>query len=338
MVVLAAMFVLSGGCGNSSGQKNESGAMVSSDWKGNQEQADTAASIGTEDAGQVEDSGAGSVTQTADPNRKLIKNLDYTVETREFDEFVEKLNKLVNDSGGYVEYAQVSGNSYGNSGNRYAQYTLRVPVNQLEDIKDKIEALGNVTQASEQVEDVTLNYVDTESHIAALKAEQESLMAMLEKADSLEAVMAIQSQLTEVRYQLESYESKLRTYDNAVEYSTISLTVDEVECETKVADSYGARLKERISGNLYELKEGFLSFSLWLIGGIPYWILLAVLLTIIILILKARKRKRQNRIHMQEEAVGPRPMEDRAPGPAAGGNPADHTAPNPDPESTEKHE
>ncbi len=45
-----------------------------------------------------------------------------------------------------------------------------------------MKEMANVTHISEQVEDVTLDYVDTESHISALKTEQESLMAMLEKS------------------------------------------------------------------------------------------------------------------------------------------------------------
>ena len=50
----------------------------------------------------------------------------------------------------------------------------------------------------------------------ALKAEQKSLMDMLEHADTVEAIITIQSRLTDVRYELESYESQLRVYDNRI--------------------------------------------------------------------------------------------------------------------------
>ena len=68
-----------------------------------------------------------------------------------------------------------------------------------------------------------------QSHKKALLAEQESLLSMMEQAESIEDIIAINEQLTDVRYQIESMESQLRTYDNQVDYSTVNLYIDEVE-------------------------------------------------------------------------------------------------------------
>ena len=84
-----------------------------------------------------------------------------------------------------------------------------------------------------------MNYVDVESHITALKTEQESLLKMLEQADTIETILAIQNQLTQVRYQLESYESQKRTYDNDLNYSAVYVYVQEVERESRSTDTYG---------------------------------------------------------------------------------------------------
>lgn len=236
-----------------------------------------------EDVGGTE---TGAIEQPMDNNRKLIRYLDYSVETKEFDKFVESLNALVEKSEGYIEYSEVTGNDYGYDGNRDANYVLRIPAKGLGSFKTEIANMGNVVRQSERVEDVTLNYVDTESHITALKAEQESLVAMLEKADTVEAVIAIQNRLTEVRYQLESYESQIRTYDNQVEYSTVTLFLREVERETKVSETFGEKLRERFNNSLYGLGDGLTSFAIWFLGGIPYWILLAVIILIIVVIVK----------------------------------------------------
>lgn len=82
-----------------------------------------------------------------------------------------------------MEYSDVSGNNYGSMGGRYASYILRISAVNLNDFKSEIGKFSNVVRSSEQVEDVTLNYVDTESRIAALNLEQESLMRILEKAE-----------------------------------------------------------------------------------------------------------------------------------------------------------
>ncbi len=64
-----------------------------------------------------------------------------------------------------------------------------------------------MTSQSESAEDVTLQYTDTESRIASLKNEQERLNALLEKADTLENIFKLEERLTEVRYELENYQS-----------------------------------------------------------------------------------------------------------------------------------
>ena len=53
--------------------------------------------------------------------------------------------------------------------------------------------------------------------------EQDRIWALLEKADTLDAVIALEKRLSEIRYDLESMESQLRLYDNQVEYSILRL-------------------------------------------------------------------------------------------------------------------
>ena len=177
---------------------------------------------------------------------------------------------MVSTAKGYVEQSEVSQNEPQShaQGKRYASYTLRIPADGLEAFKQELQEKGTITRQSERVEDVTLNYVDVESHITALKTEQESLLKMLEQADTIETILAIQNQLTQVRYQLESYESQKRTYDNDINYSAVYVYVQEVERESRNTDTYGGELLEKLSGNF----QGILTM--------PYWILLGLLLVI----------------------------------------------------------
>ena len=229
-------------------------------------------------------------------SQKLIRYLDYTIETKEFDTFVQELGELVSTAKGYVEQSEVSqdeAQSYA-QGKRYASYTLRIPADGLEAFKQELQEKGTITRQSERVEDVTLNYVDVESHITALKTEQDSLLKMLEQADTIETILAIQNQLTQVRYQLESYESQKRTYDNDINYSTVYVYVQEVERESQNTDTYGGELLEKLSGNFHGILTGLRSFSLWFLGAMPYWILLGLLFLIFCVVYKkATKKKRK---------------------------------------------
>ena len=64
-----------------------------------------------------------------------------------------------------------------------------------------VSEIGNVTQKNESVEDVTLQYVDVESRKKALETEQERLMELLSSAENMEDLLAIESKLSEVRYE-----------------------------------------------------------------------------------------------------------------------------------------
>ena len=55
------------------------------------------------------------------------------------------------------------------------------------------------------MDDVTLRYVDVDSHKKALETEQERLLALLEKAENVEDIITIENRLSDVRYELENY-------------------------------------------------------------------------------------------------------------------------------------
>lgn len=265
-----------------------------------------------EDAGadDVSDESLNTVSEkgidVADTSRKLIKTVNITAQTRKFDTFLSTLNQQVNDIQGYVQSSEISGNNYDNSSSRSASYTIRIPAEKLSEFLTAVKENANIVYESESAEDITLEYVDTESRVAALKTEQESLMTMLEAADSLEDIIKIQSRLTEVRYEIESYESQLRTYDNLVSYSTVYLDINEVERETPTEDSSFWKIAaDRLGNSVYDIKEGSRNLLIWLIAMLPYIIILAVLLGIVLFIIrKADNKNRKNPIKNQSETTG----------------------------------
>ena len=263
---------------------------------------DSATDAGSGVAAPGEDNASQEV---ADPNRKLIKTQTVVMETTEFDSLNDWIQEQVKAAQGYIENAYVSGNSAGVSAARTASYVLRIPVSGVDGFMEKLRGEGNVLQYSENVVDVTLDYTDTESHIAALEEERDTLMNMLSQADDLDTLLTIQNRLTEVRYQLENYESQLRIYDNDIEYSTVNLEISEVERETVTEDtSFLGRLSEQLFANFYALGKGLQGLALWFLGALPAWIVLAVLGIAAYSIYKGvRRRKRRAALKAAEEAA-----------------------------------
>lgn len=247
----------------------------------------------------VEEAG-GSLTSTnavqpVASNRKLIRNVNLSVETTSFDTLISNLTGAVSGFGGYVEQSDISGNSVssGYSGNRYAYLTVRVPSDKLDTFITQVAEQGNITNKSETTQDVTLQYSDLESRKKSLTIEQERIWALLEKADTLEAVIALESRLSEIRYQLESFESQLRTYDNQVDYSTVYIDISEVKVFTPTApDSVSTRIQKGFSRNLSNVANGLVDFFVWLLSSLPVLILLAAIASIAFLAIRHIIRKR----------------------------------------------
>lgn len=236
--------------------------------------------------------GLDSVAATS---QKLIKTVSLSMETKEFDPLLENIRSKVEELGGYIESSEISGSSYYSvQENRYAWLTLRIPADKLDGFVTVVSELGNVTSKNESVEDITLQYVDVEGRKQALETEQARLLELLERAETMEDIIAIESRLSEVRYELQSYGSTLRTYDNQVNYSTVSIRISEVERVTPVIEkrTFLEEIQYRLSDNLYDIGQGIRNFVIWFISSLPYLIIWAAVIAVLVLVVRKIIRKK----------------------------------------------
>ena len=229
-------------------------------------------------------------TPQAPIERKLIRNVNMDLETREFDTLTKSISDAVTTFGGYIQQSDVSGNSLNWSGDRSSRYssiTARIPSDKLDAFLTEVSSQGNVTYKNESVQDVTLQYTDITSRKKTLQMEQERLWALLEKAESVDAVIALESRLSEVRYQLESLESQLRSLDNQIVYSTVYLSIQEVQVLTSTdPDTIPVRIQKGLSRSLNQLQVSSVDFVVWFVSSLPILIVPAVLVLIVIAVLQ----------------------------------------------------
>ena len=275
-------------------------AMADEDYYG---EAKAAGKVSTATTAAKENGESANLTGNA-AGRKIIKNGDLSIQTREFDEFLTNLNRSILAVGGYVEASSINGNSYNKNRMRSADVTARVPAEQLDAFCDQVSELGNVTYKNLYTRDVTLTYVDLESHVKALRTEQETLMELLRKAEKVEDIILIQNRLSDVLYEIESYESTLRTFDDQIAYSSVHLSIQEVQRETTVEkETAGQEIARRFKENWEDVKDGFARFGINFVSDLPIIIVWVVFLGIVVLVIvrivkggpkrKARREKRK---------------------------------------------
>lgn len=260
------------------------------------ESMEEASTAGTTESGQVW------------TERKLIRNVDLDVETKEYDALMTKLETQIQELGGYIENMDsYNGSSYsGYRSSRYANLTIRIPQAKLDSFLAVMPDICNVVRRSDSVDDVTLTYVDMESHRDALRTEQTRLLELLEQAESLEDILTIEERLTTVRYQLESMESQLRAMDNQVQYSTVYLSISEVKELTpveEVEETAWQRISEGFMHSLRSIGHGFAEFGIWFVIHIPQLVIWAVIITVIVLLIRRHRKKKAAKKAAKEAAM-----------------------------------
>lgn len=245
----------------------------------------------------------GEIANAAQVNRKLIRTFDIQIQTKEFDEVIAGVQAKVQELGGYIEQSSIdSGSAYYSNYNRYSHMTLRIPSDKLDGFIQNVKDTANVTNISESADDITLKYVDVESRKIALETERDRLLELLEKAETVEDIITIEGRLSEVRYQLESYTSTLRTYDNQVDYSTVHMNIHEVDRETKVEPkTFWEEVTEEFGDSIYDMGRGIRNFAIWFLGSSPYLILWGVIIAAVIFVLRFLGKKKKLKKILKEQ-------------------------------------
>jgi len=255
-----------------------------------------------QDTTVTDSAAAEAITESNLQSRKLIKTVNMTVQTEDFDNLLVTVNNKIKALGGYVENVTTD-NSV--KENRYSNLTIRIPEDQLDAFVANVSSETNVIYRNDYVQDVTLTYVDMESHKKVLETEQETLLKLMEQATNIEDIITIEGRLSDVRYQIESMESQLRTYDNQINYSTVYLYITEVARITPIAEQDTlSKIKVGFINSYYNVIDGLKSFGVNFIINIPYiivWIVIIGLILLVILILRRAMRKREIKAVMKLE-------------------------------------
>ena len=228
---LALLLSLSA-CGSSSGGTANSAAA-----------GDASADNGwAEAAMDAADTAGGADFSAVRRNAKLILNADLSLETQDFEKSAADIEKMTAEAGGYIE----SSGTYGDTGSRSANYTLRVPQEKFEQFYAQLGENMHVVSRSRSSEDVTEQYTDIETRLATLQTKHERLLSLLEKADKMEDIIALENALADCESEIDSLTGSKRRYDDLVGFSTFYINLREVQTLTATADGtgFGAQLSQ----------------------------------------------------------------------------------------------
>lgn len=263
------------GCG---AQKNASAVYRTN---GQYESAEIAYSMSTEEAYDTsapasKRAGTGNASLPLPENRKWIITVSMSTEVSDMDEALSAVGARISALNGYIESQSINNGSSANK-RRSASLTIRIPAAQVDDFVEEVGEFTNLTSSSRYVQDITLSYTDTEGRINSLKAEEARLVELMAKAEKMSDLLEIEARLTDVRYELESYSSTLRLYDNQVNYATVDLYIKEVVQYTPTEKiGFFQRITDGLAESIVDLGQTVTDFAAWLIIDLPYLIVIGL--------------------------------------------------------------
>ena len=246
-----------------------------------------------ESSGAVSD--AMSSTQVLPADRKLIRTVRMQAETEDLSGVIGQLEERLNQFGGYLQQKEIyQGSAYRDAVRRNASLMIRVPAKDLDIFLFHLNNSVHVISISESVDDVTLQYIDVDSQVKALKTEEERLLAMMEKAENLSDLLAIEKRLTQVQQELQSVASQLKALESQIEYATIHVSLSEVVEYTPVEEeSPWQKIGTGFMDSLSDIWNGIVDTFVFLVANSPRILLLGGIAALVIVIVhRSNKRKK----------------------------------------------
>lgn len=221
-------------------------------------------------------------------DRKVITNIDYTIQTITYDDSRKKLDALIAETGSFVQSSGIGGSVEG--GDAYSRLTIRVPADKLDAFKQAVEDIGNVISRNESGRDATAEFYDSQARIKVLKAQEDRVLLLLDRAENVEEIMLIENELTRIRTEIEQLTTTVNRINDLTEYATVTISLDQTKVLTPIKTSFWAELttlfKDSFNGFVGVL-AGIGSVFVWLL---PYIVIGGII--VIVVVHYARKHKK----------------------------------------------
>jgi len=165
-----------------------------------------------------------------DKNRKMVRTSSLELVVAKPAEAADKIRALAEHMGGFLVSSEVRGDKEVSGGT----LTIRVPAARFEEARAEIRKLGlRVESERIDAQDVTRQYVDQESNLRNLRAEESQYLLILKQARTVKDTLEVSEKLSAVRGQIEQQQAEFEALSKQIE--TVAITVSlRAEAEARV--------------------------------------------------------------------------------------------------------
>lgn len=310
-IAIVSIALCLSGCGNSAGSSGsyseETYDQVGNSYAAKEAAYDSYAEEAAVDAGGYMMEGDAADTDNeesalrAQDGQKIVYTGSLSIQTLEYDKSAASIRRKIREAGGFSEAESENDNDYnwyrrstGPSSTRNLNITARIPSEKFESFMDSLQGDGKVMNRSMNAENISQVYANKETYKKALEKEQERLLAMMDKAVTIEDMIAVESRLSEVERQLNTYKTDLSAMDKDVQYSTIYINLEEVKrySDETPTVTFPEKVKYAFEDAINSFTEFCEGIVLFIIRSFPFLILLAIVIALVIRLIRKRQEKR----------------------------------------------
>ena len=213
-------------------------------------------------------------TQVA-AERKIVRNAELNLEADSPEESQRKITTLVESKGGFVVESQQSSSDVKTTTRDIVTMTVRVPADKFAETLDEIRKTATrVIVETVKGEDVTEEFIDIEARLKAQKALEEQFMEIMKRANSVGEALSIQSQLANVRGEIEKVEGRKRFLENQASLSVIKIRLQTPTAFTANSAGIFYRLTESFSAGFDFALNFVLGLVTFLVAVLPFALLI----------------------------------------------------------------
>ena len=195
------------------------------------------------------------VVQTWATERMIVRTGNMSLVVEDIPIALDKIATLADDFGGYV----VSSKRWGEGERLAGSITIRVPAGHFDDAIRELRGLAvEVSSESTSSKDVTEEYVDLSAKLHNLEATEEQLLKIMEKAEKVEDILAVQRELSNIRGEIEQTKGRMQYLEQTSATSLIEVHLEQ------------AKLDAKFTADKTTVKEGEeVRFTSEIAGGFP---------------------------------------------------------------------
>lgn len=197
------------------------------------------------------------ITIDAAQQNMLIRSVERTIVTNNYDGASQNIRDLTEQYGGYLADDATTTAA---DGLRVGEFTAVVPALEADSFLQTVDHIGNVTYTADHYEDASLSVQDVQSRINALQAEQDRLSELIPTAADADELSRLSTLMQATLSEIDVLQSEANLLESKMENVRVSITLEELYAASTASPTAEPKLTQRMSSAFSQSAANLQSF------------------------------------------------------------------------------